>query len=168
MAGQRERPRRRASEVERRLDRLRACDFRQGALVAFHTTVKLELLARSPEAYRALGRLVATAPSSRRSSARAQVAAAYARELRAALALPRSRGREVNALQHAAGFVSARLDDGERRALTAAIDDYAAGRAPRGRALALLRRHARRHDVAWLGQQLYLGSAPRRPVGGGR
>lgn len=164
MVGQRERPRRRVSEVERGLDRLRACDFRQGELVAFHTTVKLELLARSPEAYRALGRLVATA----RSSARAQLAEAYTRELRAALAQPRSRGREVNALQHAAGFVSTRLDDGERRTLTAAIDAYAAGRAPRGRALALLRRHARRHDVAWLGQQRYLGSAPRRPVGGGR
>lgn len=151
------------SGVARRLAELLAGAWRQGELVAFHTTIKLELLACSPAAYRALGRLVAIAPS----LPRAEVADAYARGVRAALALPRSRGRDVNALQHAAGFVSTRLDDCERRRLHAAIDDYAAGRAPRTCALGLVRRHARRQGVEWLLQQVYLDSSPRPAAAGG-
>lgn len=163
MKGTEERPHGCVSGVERRLAQLLAGDWRQGELVAFHTTMKLELLACSPAAYRALGRLVAVAPSLPRS----EVADAYARGVRAALALPRSRGRDVNALQHAAGFVSTRLDDGDRRRLHEAIDGYAAGRAPRRCALALVRRHARRQGVAWLLRQVYLDSSPRPAAAGG-
>ncbi len=149
--------------VHRRLKRLFAGAWRRGDLVAFHTSIKLELLAHSPSAYRALGRLVAAA----KWSPRAALADQYARGVSAALAVVPSRGRHVNALQHVAGMLAERLPDEDRRELAALIDDYGAGREPRATALALVRHHVRKERVGYLQQQLYLVSAPRRALGGG-
>ena len=148
--------------VHRRLRCLFAGPWRRGELVALHATLKLELLARSPAAYRALGRLVGCA----KEWPRAELADAYARGVLAALALVPSRGRHVNALQHVAGFLASHVGADDWRELAALIDDYGAGREPRATPLALLRHHVRRHGVAYLAQQLYLDPAPRHGMGG--
>ena len=84
-----------------------------GDLVAFHTAHKMALLAHTPEGYRALGRLVATAKTLPRATLRAR----YETEFMAALAKPTSPGRHANVLTHLLGHVKDVLDDGDKREL---------------------------------------------------
>jgi uncharacterized protein YbgA (DUF1722 family)/uncharacterized protein YbbK (DUF523 family) len=148
--------------VGRRLRRLFAHRWRRGELVAFHASIKLELLAHAPEAYRALGRLVAAAQR----IPPGELAEAYRRGVMEALAIVPSRGRHVNALEHIAGYVSERLEEADRRELQQAIEDYRRGREPRTTPLALLRHHVRRQGIAYLLQQSYLDTTPRHALGG--
>ncbi|HEX6837987.1 MAG TPA: DUF523 and DUF1722 domain-containing protein [Polyangia bacterium] len=138
--------------AHRRVRRLFAGDWRLGELVAFHASIKLELLAHSPAAYRALGRLVAHG----KSMARAELAATYAATLMAALARVPSTGTHVNVLQHIAGYFSRSIGRDERQELAELIDDYRQKRAPRTSPLTLLRHHARKHGDAYLARQSYL------------
>src|SRR5262245_5540948 len=89
-----------------RLRELFAGRWTPGRLVAFHTPHKLQLMAHSTSAYRALGRHVAAVKSTPRAAFRD----AYAQEFMAALAVPATRGRNANVLQHAAGHLKSRLD----------------------------------------------------------
>jgi uncharacterized protein YbbK (DUF523 family) len=118
-------PRLRETFIERvftyhRLRALLRGPFSVAALVAFHTAHKLLVLAHSPDAYRKLGRLVARA----RSLSGPALARRYRSELMAAVAVPASRGRHTNVLQHMAGYLTDRLDAPSRAELIAAIDDY--------------------------------------------
>jgi uncharacterized protein YbbK (DUF523 family) len=70
----------------------------RGQVVAFHTAHKLQLMAHSTVAYRELGRLVATLKQTPRVVFREQ----YESGFMDALAQVASRGRNANALQHAA------------------------------------------------------------------
>jgi uncharacterized protein YbgA (DUF1722 family) len=109
-----------------------------------HSTRKLELMARSPQAYRELGRLVADGCD----------ADEYERRLAAALAVAPTRGRHANALRHAAGY----LPQPERRDCARLIDEYEAGRVELDRPRGALRDAAAVHAVAWLGAQTYLNA----------
>jgi uncharacterized protein YbbK (DUF523 family)/uncharacterized protein YbgA (DUF1722 family) len=130
----------------RRLRALFAGRWRARDVVAFHTAHKLQLMAHSPEAYRALGRRVAGVQRAPRSAFRA----AYEREFMAALARRATPGRATNVLQHMAGHLRARLDDASRRELTELICAFRAGSAPLVAPLILLRHHARHHGVDYL------------------
>lgn len=141
--------------AHRRVRRLFAGDWRLGELVAFHSSIKLELLAHSPAAYRALGRLVAEA----KRRPRAEVAATYCQALMAALARVPSTGRQVNVLQHIAGYFARSIGRDERQELGELIDDYRRQRVPRTSPLTLLRHHARKHGDAYLARQSYLQRA---------
>ena len=129
---------------------------RAGDLVAFHTAHKYALLAHSPEHYETLGRLVAAAGRRRL----ANVIAEYAATFSAAYAVPATRGRHVNALEHMAGFFARALSDDQRAELTMAIADYARGATPLADPLALIRAHVHRLGVAYLAEQVYLRSLP--------
>ncbi|HEX8953792.1 MAG TPA: DUF523 and DUF1722 domain-containing protein [Polyangia bacterium] len=138
--------------AHRRIRRLFAGDWRLGDLVAFHSSIKLELLAHSPAAYRALGRLVAHG----KRMPRAELATTYAHALMAALARVPSTGTHVNVLQHVAGYFSRSVSRDERQELGELIDDYRHERAPRTSPLTLLRHHARKRGDAYLLRQAYL------------
>ena len=140
----------------RRLRELLAGRFARRALVEFHTAHKLQLLAHSPEQYRALGRLVAgakrIAPAELRRRYRAGFMSALAR-----LATP---GRNTNVLQHMAGYVRDGLDAASRAELADLIDAYRRGRVPLVVPLTLLRHHVRRQQVEYLLDQVYLDPHP--------
>ena len=138
--------------IHHRLRRLFAADWRLRELIAFHASVKLDLLACSPAAYRALGRLVAHAAT----LDPARLAADYSAALMNALAPVPTRGRHVNVLQHLAGYFHDATTADERRELGERISAYAAGREPRETPLDLLRHHARRRSIPWLSAQTYL------------
>lgn len=127
-------------------------------LQALHRREKFLLLAFDPERYRALGRLVAATTDP---DATARV---YAVE--AAIAFDRigSVGRHVNTLQHAAGMIRERLDDGDRAELAELIERYRSGRLPRAAVTTLLVHHARRLSgwgpAEWLAEQTYLDPYP--------
>lgn len=129
----------------------------RGTLVAFHAAHKLALLAHSPAAYRRLGALV----GGLRKGPLAPTLEAYGAGFMAALAVPATRGRHANVLQHAAGHLKELLDRPDRAELATIIGDYARGLVPLVVPLTLLRHHVRRHGIEWLAGQTYLDPDPK-------
>ena len=97
----------------RRLRNLCRGRWTRAQVVAFHTAHKLQLMAHSTVAYRDLGRVVGKLKESSRTVFRGQ----YESGFMAALALPASRGRNANVLQHAAGHLKQKLDSASRSEL---------------------------------------------------
>jgi uncharacterized protein YbgA (DUF1722 family) len=89
------------------------------------------------------------------------LAARYPAAFLAALRAPAPRRRHVNALQHAQGHFSDRLDARERAECGCVIDDYARGLVPLIVPVTLLRHFVRRFDVAYLAGQSYLEPSPK-------
>jgi len=140
----------------RRLRNLMAGPVGAGALMQFHARHKLLLLAHAPSAYARLGRLVATA----RGRVPRALVDEYGDGFMQALATPATRGRHVNVLQHMAGYFEA-VDAGSRRELAASIADYGRGLVPLVVPLTLVAHHARRHEVQYLLDQIYLQPHPK-------
>jgi uncharacterized protein YbgA (DUF1722 family)/uncharacterized protein YbbK (DUF523 family) len=140
----------------RRLQTMLAAPGR-GALVAFHTAHKFQLLAHSPKHYRALGRLVAEQKQRRPAALGVEYAAAFME----ALAVHATTAKHVNVLQHLAGFCRDHLDAGDRRELAALIEDYRRFLVPLVVPLTLLRHHIDRHRVAYVQGQTYLSPHPK-------
>jgi uncharacterized protein YbgA (DUF1722 family)/uncharacterized protein YbbK (DUF523 family) len=128
-----------------------------GALVAFHTAHKMTLLAHSTTAANDLGRLVARA----RSRVRADLRRDYETLFMRALAIPATRARHTNVLQHMAGHLKNLLDHASRTELAGCIDEYRRGLVPLVVPLTLLRHYLRRHHVPYLQGQVYLEPHPR-------
>ena len=118
----------------------------------FHTQHKLLLLAHSPEQYRVLGRIVATA---RRDNV-ASLALWYAVQFTAAMQTPPTRGRHVNVLQHIAGYLRGRVPPDGRLELAGAIERYQAGVAGLEEPLRMIAAYARQHDIRYLCEQVYV------------
>jgi len=129
----------------------------RGALVAFHTAHKFQLLAHSPKHYSALGRLVAEQKGQRP----AALVAEYGPAFMTALAIHATTAKQVNVLQHLAGFCRAHLDAADRQELASVIDDYRLHLVPLVVPLTLLRHHVVRHEVTYVLGQTYLSPHPK-------
>lgn len=155
-------PRLRDNFVERvfahhRLRRLFAGRWRLGELVAFHTAHKLQLMAHSPAAYQALGRLVAAA----KGMPHDEVRETYAREFMAGLKTIATPRRNTNVLLHILGYFKKLLRVEDRVELLGLIEDYRAGLVPLVVPVTLLRHWVRVHGVAYLAGQIYLEPHPK-------
>jgi uncharacterized protein YbgA (DUF1722 family)/uncharacterized protein YbbK (DUF523 family) len=128
-----------------------------GSLVRFHTAHKLLLMAHSPRAYAALGRVVAGASAAPRS----ELAARYTGQFMSAMALIATSRRHVNVLQHCAGYFKRLLPPSSKAELQQVIDDYRRGIVPLIVPITLLRHHVRVHDVTYLAGQAYLDPHPK-------
>lgn len=128
-----------------------------GGLVAFHTAHKFLVLAHSPRAYAALGRLVAAA----RDTPRAEVRAAYTAGLMTALQTPATPRKHANVLQHMLGHLREGLAPEDRQELLGLIDDHRRGLVPLIVPVTLLRHHVRRLGVSYLEGQVYLAPHPK-------
>ena len=126
-------------------------------LVAFHSAEKFAILADSPLAYGALGRLVARAGRTLTNDLLGE----YGRLLAQAHAKVATRARHTNVLQHMAGFFKDRLGTGERTELAEVIADYRAGLLPLVVPITLIRHHVKRFGVTWLASQTYLNPHPK-------
>lgn len=126
-------------------------------LMQFHARHKLLLMAHSPVAYSALGRLVA---NSRRADL-AETAAAYADGFMDALAQPATRARHVNVLQHIAGYFKRSISSTARQELAAAVLDYQQGAVPLIVPTTLLAHYVQLHRIDYLLDQIYLNPYPR-------
>jgi len=129
----------------------------RGALVAFHTAHKFQLLAHSPKHYRALGRLVAAQKGQRSAALVAEYGAAFM----AALAVHATPAKHVNVLQHLAGFCREHLDAADRQELVAVTEDYRRFLVPLVVPLTLLRHHIERQRVTYVLGQTYLHPHPK-------
>jgi len=128
-----------------------------GQVVAFHAAHKLQLMAHSPTAYRALGRLVADLKRVSRSAFRGR----YEEGFMKALTHLASRRRNSNVLQHVAGHLKKGLDSPSRAELSELIDDYHRGLVPLVVPVTLMRHHVRCLDVDTLKGQLFLEPHPK-------
>jgi uncharacterized protein YbgA (DUF1722 family)/uncharacterized protein YbbK (DUF523 family) len=128
-----------------------------GRLVAFHTVHKLQLMAHSTQAYRSLGRLVASAKGTPRSELRAQ----YQSEFMDALSQRATRRRHVNVLQHCIGHFRKRLEAEARAELAGLIEDYRAELIPLIVPVTMVGHYVRRLRVEYLAGQVYLEPHPK-------
>ncbi|MCY4487958.1 MAG: DUF523 and DUF1722 domain-containing protein [Deltaproteobacteria bacterium] len=127
----------------------------------FHASHKLTLLAHSETHLRLLGRLLAEAGD----DATEAVATRYGSAFMEALKQPGTRGTNANALEHLAGFLSARLDRDSRQRLALLVHDYRVGKVPLSAPVALIRRHAAEHQVDYVLRQSFLRApATRDPL----
>jgi uncharacterized protein YbgA (DUF1722 family)/uncharacterized protein YbbK (DUF523 family) len=130
---------------------------RPADLVAFHATQKFALLAHSPRHYATLGQHVARAG---RILSGAKLDA-YGALFMEALAVPATRQRHTNVLQHLAGFLKKELHGDERAELMEVIDEYRRGLVPLVVPLTLVQHHVRRLNVTYLADQVYLRPHPK-------
>jgi len=143
--------------AHRRLRELLSKPLRLGALVDFHARHKLQLMVHSPDAYRRLGRLVANA----KGRPSRDLAKEYGEAFMGALAVPASRGRHVNVLQHIAGYFQDRIDAAARRDIADTIEDYRRGLVPLVVPITLVTHHARTCEIQYLLTQAYLQPHPK-------
>ena len=140
----------------RRLRMLFRGRWTAGGVVAFHTAHKLQLMAHSPEGYRALGRMVAGVRDAPRPSFRCEYTSAFM----AALSRSATPGRHTNALQHAAGYLKKRLAPAARTDLEGSIQGFRRGELPLLVPVSLLRHYARVLGIDYLTGQTYLEPEP--------
>jgi uncharacterized protein YbgA (DUF1722 family)/uncharacterized protein YbbK (DUF523 family) len=155
-------PRLRENFIERvfayhRLRHFFAGGWKLGDLVQFHTAHKLLLMAHSPQAYAALGRMVAQA----KKMSRAEFRARYESEFMTALSQLATTRRQANVLLHILGYFRKQLDSDSRQELLGVIGDYKRGLIPLIAPLTLIRHCVRRFDVAYLRGQAYLEPHPK-------
>ena len=121
-----------------------------GDLVAFHTKQKLVLMAHAPQAYQAIGRLVAQAKGMDRETLRTR----YTAEVMGALRVMATARRHANVLQHMMGYFSDELDPASRAELEQTITDYRLGQIPLVVPVTLFRHFVRLYDVQYLAGQV--------------
>lgn len=126
----------------------------QRALIGFHGRHELMLLARDEPGYRRLGRLLAEGSEKEIN----KTSLSYIALMTDIMKVVPRRGGHVNALQHAAGFLSGLLGPAERAALAGAIDDYRQGRAELARPLAAIRARLADRPRSFLAGQYYFSA----------
>ncbi len=139
-----------------RLRQLFAGPWRPADLIAFHARHKLQLLAHDPARYREAGRLVAEAGPRAPETLRADYTGTFCQ----AMAARATRGRHLNALQHAFSQISDALDDVRRHDIGDTFDGYQRGEVPLSIPIALLRHHAAGQAITYLGEQTYFEPFP--------
>lgn len=129
---------------------------RFGHLVSFHTRHKLLILSHSERAYREMGRLVA------RGKPRGTKAVfdAYEQLLMNALSLNATVKKNVNVLQHMAGYFKKMLSMEEKKELQELIDRYHRSLVPLIVPVTLINHYVRKYDQAYLKEQVYLNPHP--------
>ncbi len=127
-------------------------------VVRFHSREKLLLLSHSPRHYRELGSLVARVKELPREAFAEQYQALFL----TCLAQPASPGRQVNALQHAAGFLKKFAASEEKARLSEVISDYGSGLLPLAVPIAVLRAGIARQSPSWLSSQTWLDPHPKQ------
>jgi len=125
-------------------------------LVAFAASHKLLLMAHSPDMARQIGRLAAEAGTRPAETLRQD----YEALLMRALALPATPAKHANVLHHAMGYFKKMLTAGEKAELLEVIDNHRLGHVPLIAPVTLVAHYARKYDVAYLQEQVYLRPHP--------
>ncbi len=127
-----------------------------GRLVDFHTRHKLLVMSHNVEAYRELGRMVAS-PKDFNSY---DLAREYITRLMGALKLYSTVKKNVNVLQHVAGYFKKNLSKDEKEELQEILNRYASSLVPLIVPVTLLNHYVRKYDQDYLKKQIYLNPHP--------
>ncbi|RMG01510.1 MAG: DUF1722 domain-containing protein [Planctomycetota bacterium] len=128
-----------------------------GDLVRFHTAHKLLLMAHSPAHYRSLGKLVAEAKRVPRRTLRET----YTDGFMSALRRRATTAKNVNVLQHILGYFKRNLPADVRAELHGLVEDYRAGVIPLVVPITLIAHYAKRLEIDYLLDQVYLQPHPK-------
>lgn len=140
----------------RRWRQMAAANKSRGSIVAFHTTHKLQIMSHSVKHYREMGRLVARAKEIPLDSLYDQ----YETLFMQALSLKATVKKNVNVLQHMAGYFKKQLTRDEKQELQEVIHQYHREYVPLIVPLTLLNHYVRKYDQEYLKQQSYLNPHP--------
>jgi uncharacterized protein YbgA (DUF1722 family)/uncharacterized protein YbbK (DUF523 family) len=128
-----------------------------GGLVAFHTGMKMSLLAHSPKHYREMGQLVALG----KTIDWAEMIGRYGKLMMDGLQVMSTRGKHVNVLMHLMGFVKDKMTGQDKEELLEVFESYRAGLVPLIVPITLLKHHLNRNEVPeWVHEQVYLKPYP--------
>lgn len=126
-------------------------------LMEFHAAHKFVLMAHNPQGMRRLGALLGRAPES---TSTHDLAEEYWTGFSEIMVRVPSRPNHTNVLQHMAGFVSDKVDDGDRKELEQAIENYRLELMPLIVPVTLLGHYVRRLGIEYLDNQIYLDPHP--------
>ncbi|MGQ9564649.1 MAG: YbgA family protein [Thermogutta sp.] len=126
-------------------------------LVAFHTAHKYLLLAHSPGHYKKLGQLVAKG----KSLSREELKTRYEADFMGGLKRLATTAKNANVLHHMLGFFKKLLPEDVRAEILQTIKDYRKGSLPLVVPITLIAHYARRMDVTYLLDQVYLYPHPK-------
>jgi uncharacterized protein YbgA (DUF1722 family)/uncharacterized protein YbbK (DUF523 family) len=128
----------------------------RGNIVAFHTLHKLQTMSHSVKHYREMGRLVAHAKELDLQSLYKQYEALFMQ----ALSLKATVKKNVNVLQHMAGYFKKQLSRDEKQELQEIIGQYHRHLIPLIVPMTLFNHYVRKYDQEYLKDQLYLNPHP--------
>jgi len=126
------------------------------ALINFHASHKLLVMAHNNEMYRQLGRLISNLSTSQLD----EIADTYISSLMQALSKPATRKRHTNVLQHLLGYLKQDLGSSHRSDLADTIDAYRSGVYPLVVPIKLLQHHFSMQPHTYISQQVYLNPHP--------
>ena len=127
-----------------------------GNLVIFHTRHKLQILAHSPEIYRAMGQLVAKG----KDMPKEQLFKKYHELLMTAMRMKATPPKHRNVLQHIMGYFKADLLPDEKQELLELINQFARGVVPLIVPVTLLNHYVMKYEDFYLQDQTFLRPHP--------
>ena len=127
-----------------------------GGLIDYHTRHKLLMMAHSPDIYRQMGKLVATAGNTELEVLYRTYLALLMKGLRLLATVP----KHVNVLQHVLGYFKQQLSAAEKQEMLSVIESYRARQVPLVVPITLLNHFVRKYDQPYLRQQVYLNPHP--------
>jgi len=128
----------------------------RGTIVAFHTGHKLQIMSHSQKHYRDMGRLVARVKEVPLEALYEQYEALFMQ----ALALKATVKKNVNVLQHMAGYIKKQLSKDEKKELQEVIDQYHRNYTPLIVPITLFNHYVRKYGQEYLQKQSYLNPHP--------
>jgi uncharacterized protein YbgA (DUF1722 family)/uncharacterized protein YbbK (DUF523 family) len=127
-----------------------------GSVVAFHTAHKLQIMSHSVKHYREMGRLVAQGKEVGLPALYKQYEAMFMQ----ALSLKATVKKNVNVLQHIAGYFKKQLSKDEKQELQDIISQYHRENVPLIVPITLLNHYIRKYEQEYLQNQFYLHPHP--------
>ncbi|WP_135077747.1 DUF523 and DUF1722 domain-containing protein [Terasakiella sp. SH-1] len=131
-------------------------DWKRKDIIAFHAREKMLLMAHHPQQAKVLGRLLGNVKSFERDDFKM----VYIKEFMACVNHKASRGKQVNALMHMAGYLKKKQTAQGRAELNQLIAGYQRGQYPLSVPLTLMTHMVRRFEQSYLAQQSYLKPHP--------
>lgn len=128
-----------------------------GELVDFHTTYKYLIYAKSNEAYKTLGNIVANHDK----RAFEAVLENYHQHFLKAIALKGSVGKTYNVLQHIYGYFKDKVTEEEKSEILEALEEFQQGYIPLITVIKMLRLYIQKFDVTYLKTQVFLNPYPK-------
>jgi uncharacterized protein YbgA (DUF1722 family) len=128
----------------------------RGSIVAFHTEHKLQIMSHSQQHYRDMGKLVARVKEMGLES----LYDAYEAMFMQALSLKATVKKNVNVLQHMAGYFKKELSKDEKQELQGVIEHYHSNYTPLIVPITLVNHYVRKYDQEYLKKQSYLNPHP--------
>lgn len=125
-------------------------------LVAFHTSYKYLIYAKSPVAYKLLGNIVAN----HKKESLEEILKAYHQEFLIAISQKGNIAKTYNVLLHIYGYFKSLISQEEKKHLLTAIEEFKLGVIPLIAVIKLLNLYVKRFDMEYLKTQKFLNPYP--------